>query len=1536
MKQKLIKSTLVTLCLLAALFVQPVAAGAQTGQRPDGARPVKDVSELMKEAKALSKLRSVSEYGYEFIGNTVDYVQFWENSYMWKTIQVLAPANAQKVYIRFKIKNFVASNPVRLAVSIEGNEKQISIDYQGIAWIDSSDCRQYGDEQNTYQYADLMVYPLSPQTIEYELDAFTSKDAPGALASMSGKFIILETLPQITATKRIAGDLNTDIPLKIEVTPGSLGNIPAKLAVKVSGINPNAFTLSGTGFVKDESDLWNSPWICTIPSLGQASQYVLQMRATESCTGSFDIQLLDENSNPINTIYGNKIVIPSSYDESEIEGLKALAAANPSSADLRDFIAKELWKEDREFYGSNNYNVGVSWDTQSPSHIETLFIRNQREALTQVDLTPFTQLKELDLSYNSLKKLDVSMLSTLTELRINGTPLLYKDVTFPEVLSEYFHCNGYSTIMVGTPIDAYTSSAPSGTEIDLSSQAEVNGEKTTYTWYKSDKNGSERVEVKMPLADNKPGVFILEGEPGKYYSCEMSSQSPAYRNWTIETVDIKLLRTNVAYSEADVAAIKKIATDNPDNKKLKEYIETEGWKIENWDSRQDIIRTNWKFDSTPVRLTHLCIEPMRGQDNKIDSLLKLDVSAFTELRHLECMRYNGITELYLSKNTKLEVLRIYSETLKSLNVSKCPNLTELTFNREGSEYFESSRNILTDLNFSGCSKLTTFKITGSPITRLDFSGAPLLESLFINNCKQLADIGGFYQLTKLQTLALKYTGENLKVYAKKFPDSVIRLYCNGTDYPVPTDAAILNRLVEYGIPANVETFDMQTMPKLTFLEMWKSKMSYSKMKNPKHVNKGMNYQGETTLLIPDRDGDGRFQNGDTIDLSSEVMIAGSPTTFIWVNQKYNTEEKEAIKAVPNKPGVFTIDSKEEKYGRYQCIMGNPLFTRSDITINSWSGWRLVTSSIYVQTAIEETFYERDVNTLATIVRNSTDASLQEWFGSGSWKKNGTTPDYKISIEWNNSNPKRLTSLHFSNMGDGLAKVLDISDLDSLSRFVCRSNNVTEIILPTNTTKLNSLTLVGLPLLKSLNVSPYSNLSALDISNNTYIGDIDLSKNKKLVYLYCNNTSIMPAAIHLSDYPELKEYGVPANTDTLDLTSSKLNRLSTWGSRLKFSNILNPYQIKDTTNVVTQFAIGNIRGIASSYGRIIDFMPEMKVSETASDITWKVFSYGQEPRTLESKEGACNITEDVFNPGDTLQTVITNSLFPGWSLSYSTIVYSCPGDANLDKDVNVQDVTATVSYVINDKPNMIHPFGWLEADVNEDDFMNVADVVGIVNLIEARPVLKSNALREDYTPVVKLSTDEKGYLYMDAPVAVAGVQFAFAGTKGTLTLVGKAAQMAQASAMSGDTLRILAYGANGQTIPAGKTMLMQLPKGAQLLSADFSDADARSLKSDRGGVATSIETIHVPSSVTTISNYPNPFQGTTTFAYTLAENAKQASIQIFSANGSLVQTLNGLPAYVGPNTYTCTIQLSAGVYYYRLLLKGQGELRISKSNQFIIK
>ena len=54
-----------------------------------------------------------------------------------------------------------------------------------------------------------------------------------------------------------------------------------------------------------------------------------------------------------------------------------------------------------------------------------------------------------------------------------------------------------------------------------------------------------------------------------------------------------------------------------------------------------------------------------------------------------------------------------------------------------------------------------------------------------------------------------------------------------------------------------------------------------------------------------------------------------------------------------------------------------------------------------------------------------------------------------------------------------------------------------------------------------------------------------------------------------------------------------------------------------------------------------------------------------------------------------------------------------GDVNLDGVVNIQDVVATISFMLNED---VDPFEEANADMNEDDTINITDVIAIINII----------------------------------------------------------------------------------------------------------------------------------------------------------------------------------------------------------------------------
>lgn len=1530
MKQAKLHVAAVTLCLLPVFFIQSVSGGTKTGAQKKV--PLEnEISELRTDMNLLPQLRSEGEYFFHEMATTrySSISSYDSQGSDGQEINLIKPLDSKPVYFRFKLKNPLQANLLTFKVikpKTSGSGNELTIE-DGIVWINPEYCKTENDEMSSRQFSNFVITATSSQTIEivYDLEAFASKDDTAQpLATFSGRIVFAQKLPNIICKSRITGDIKTDIPLAIQIDPGSLGGKKGKLEILLRG--STEISASGNGFIKNEHA---NIWISEIPSLTSTS-YTLSVNTPEAFTGTFQVSLLDDQSNIISSFTGD-IVIPTTFDQDEVNALKAIANANLNSLDFQKFISTEGWKDSRE-HSSNDYKVGVKWNTETPSHIESLFINDQFSVLTDLDLSAFKYLRSLDLSNNYLlSSLNLSQQATLECLNAYNTSLRFSTVRLAEGVQKM---EGYSFTTLkgkefGTPIDDYNSLAASGTGIDLSSEAAIKGKSTTYQWYKVTQNENSeetRESVTMETVSGSPGKFVLTGQPGEFYRCVLTN--PVFPNWTIQTILIKISRGNVEYAEQDLDGLRKLAEDNPHFTKLQEFVNTEGWKLENWNSYQDIIKTDWKVGENNVaRLTHLYIEPDYGRENQ-DYIDQLDVSAFDELVHLECERYNRITSLDLSKNTKLEILRIYTEKMESLDVSYCPNLKELTFREEGIWSSGYSLNLLASLNITGCTKLTKLQLVDSPLTNLDISNLSLLETLFIEACENLQIKGDISRLEYLQELGLNKTTQFAQ-YITNLPTSVVRLYCLKTDYPLPGSDA-LGRLVELGLPQSTKSLDLTQTPKLKKLVLWDSEMRFSTLTRADNMSNPYQYTGESYYILPNSSRDNRpvFKIGDKIDLSSEANI-GDKTTYTWVDRHFNIEDTNTFTEDPEHPGVFTVN-QNVKSGNYTCIMSNPLFT-SRSTVNSWGGWRVLFDCRLEGEAIEDNFSESDVMTLKKIVDASSSELLKSWWSEGAWKKNDVY-NKKVAVFWDNNNPRRLISLTFMDLDNELTSELNVSSLDALKELACPNNAITKVILPDNTTELNTLVLVGNPL-TALIISPYANLETLYIQS-TGIKSCDLSNNMKLRTLYCNETDIT-LSNDLSIYPDLLELGVPTGQKTLNLQGvPKLTKLDLTGSKLKFSDIQNPHQLENINSTVS-IITGDISGKAMSYGSKMDCSAEMNVGGKASQVSWNSVSASGVETPLQGGANGIYDIDEKLAPGSKLVGTFTNSLFPGWTLKIGTTIYSCAGDANLDKTVNVQDITATVSEILNDTPNKVTPFGDLEADVNGDGRLEVSDVVGIVGIIQDKPLVLENALRSDYTPVVELSKDKMGFLYMDAPVAIAGIQLTFTGVKGTIPLLGEAARFVQAS-VAGDTLRLLAYSTDGASLPSGKSVLMQIPAGARLVDAVFSDANARSLKAGGDGIATANETIAVKTTELSIRNYPNPFRNTTTFSYTLKEDAQEASIRIFSANGALIETLVGLPTAMGENSYPCTLSLPAGVYFYQLTVKGVKSMKVSKSNLFIIK
>ena len=163
-----------------------------------------------------------------------------------------------------------------------------------------------------------------------------------------------------------------------------------------------------------------------------------------------------------------------------------------------------------------------------------------------------------------------------------------------------------------------------------------------------------------------------------------------------------------------------------------------------------------------------------------------------------------------------------------------------------------------------------------------------------------------------------------------------------------------------------------------------------------------------------------------------------------------------------------------------------------------------------------------------------------------------------------------------------------------------------------------------------------------------------------------------------------------------------------------------------------------------------------------------------------------------------------------------------GDADGSGDVKVPDVISTVNYILGENPK---PFIFEAADVNTDQNIDVIDVIGIIQMILNQP---APARAENESVAQAVYTIENGVLYVETPVALAGVQAQlFLNEKGEM----RNEKLAAAADMKGfevastwlteSDYRLLAYSFGSKTLTPGKHAIMTIGD-ADITSLRLSD------------------------------------------------------------------------------------------------------------------
>jgi len=305
--------------------------------------------------------------------------------------------------------------------------------------------------------------------------------------------------------------------------------------------------------------------------------------------------------------------------------------------------------------------------------------------------------------------------------------------------------------------------------------------------------------------------------------------------------------------------------------------------------------------------------------------------------------------------------------------------------------------------------------------------------------------------------------------------------------------------------ADITSLDLSGCTGLAELDCSGNKLQFSTLKLPATTPSTMTLSPQAPIEIP---AETNYIKG-TVDLSSELNIDGSATTYKWYNAANGSQ-------------VYPKTSSGGKFGfnYVSAIIDQSIYC--EMTNSAFPGMTLTTT---------ETKITENMELLASFNTNlpvGSEMELYTWFESGTyllidWGDGTLTPYGSVNSHGNSYKPKGTVK------GDTI-KIYG-PDVVPLKTFWCDNCGVTE------------LDLSGCP-----------ELETLDCSDNA-LTELDLSNNPKLEEAHCENNSL--TNLDVSNNPELTVLDCSNNALTqLDLTNSpKLEDLFCGDNNLNVLNVL---------------------------------------------------------------------------------------------------------------------------------------------------------------------------------------------------------------------------------------------------------------------------------------------------------------------------------------------------------------------------------------------
>ena len=252
-----------------------------------------------------------------------------------------------------------------------------------------------------------------------------------------------------------------------------------------------------------------------------------------------------------------------------------------------------------------------------------------------------------------------------------------------------------------------------------------------------------------------------------------------------------------------------------------------------------------------------------------------------------------------------------------------------------------------------------------------------------------------------------------------------------------------------------------------------------------------------------------------------------------------------------------------------------------------------------------------------------------------------------------------------------------------------------------------------------------------------------------------------------------------------------------------------------------------------------------------------------------------------------------------------------GDANGSMSVDVADVVTEVAYLTGNNPQ---PFIFEAADVNTDQIVNVLDIVGTVNII-INPAVSSLGFSDGNTAIYSI---EDGILYIETPVVLGGVQFAFNldAEVSALEALNGFEQMTWNTAAN---FNFMAYSMSGKVLEVGKHALLNVGD-AELSNIVLSNAQGQNVPAIKK-TATDLSSVEA---MQMRLAHPNPFTTMINIPYVIGQSGKHEVRLVFTNVAGLIVDSYTTTNTFGEYTYTWrpANALPQGVYFVTLYVDGK--------------